>query len=83
MSEPITAEEYRIAAKVAAQSGGFEMPAAAEAWEKRADMLDTRDKHFKALGYVTVDANHDYLVRGMRIADWLRDNGWTPPEGLF
>jgi hypothetical protein len=36
----ITAEELRIAAKVARASNGIVMPAAAQAWEARADEME-------------------------------------------
>jgi PIN domain nuclease of toxin-antitoxin system len=38
--ESITAEELRIAAKVARASGGVVMVAAAEAWEMRANLAE-------------------------------------------
>lgn len=38
--ESITADELRIAAKVARASGGHVMAAAAEAWELRAKLAD-------------------------------------------
>lgn len=38
--EQITAEELRIAAKVAKASGGVTLSGAAAAWEFRADLLD-------------------------------------------
>lgn len=77
MSEWITAEEYRTAAKVARSSGGEYLPAAANAWVGRANMLDARTTHFRQIGYLCGDPD-----AGTRVAKWLRDNGWTPPEWL-
>lgn len=41
--ETLTADELRTAAKVARASGGLYMPAAAAAWEFRADVLDGKE----------------------------------------
>ena len=41
--EQITAEELRIAAKVANASGGVVMAGAASAWELRADLLEGKE----------------------------------------
>jgi len=38
-----TPAELRLAAKVARASGGLILPAAASAWEHRADMIDLRE----------------------------------------
>lgn len=41
--ETLTADELRAAAKVARASGGLYMPAAAAAWEFRADVIDGKE----------------------------------------
>lgn len=42
--EGITAEELRVAAKVARASGGAVMTAAAEAWDLRAQILEGKQE---------------------------------------
>lgn len=48
--DSITAEELRIAAKVARASGGVIVSAAAEAWELRAEILDGKRSLDQVLG---------------------------------
>ncbi len=48
--DSITAEELRIAAKVARASGGLALPAAAEAWELRAELIEGKRSLSEILG---------------------------------
>lgn len=78
MSEWITAEEYRTAAKVASQYVNSFNAVALAAYDR------VGFRHLREIGTIAIDDPRlDCFARGARVATWLLDNGWTPPEGLF
>ena len=79
-----TSQDYRRAAAIARQSGGLVLPAAAEAWDRKAEKVEAQEKYAFELGKVASEQyNYGPGAVGMLLLARLLKDGWTAPEGLF
>lgn len=74
-----TSDEYRTAAKVFAQEFGEQW--AVHCLQERADRAAEREHYLHRLGTVGLPED-SAIVKGAKMLLILREDGWTPPDGL-